>query len=294
VNDDRLGSPSGVTSVTAPLTRVAHGFDFPTSVAFDDAGTLFVAESGLPFGGAQPGGRVWRLDGTGRELVADGLRPPVNGLTAHEGALYVSEGGHPARIARIDDRGISPVIEGLPGPGNYHTNMCVFGPDGKLYFSQGAMTNAAIVGLDAYELGWLRRLPHAHDVPGLPVRLTGVNAETPDPLAGEPERRTLTGAFAPFGTPTKAGDRVPASVPCTAGILRCDPDGGGLELVAGLNPIPVAGASSLQTSVFVFAAADSHPHSREVRFVLEPADGGPRLVRSAHFFVTGGNNDHGE
>jgi len=68
-------------------------------------------------------------------------------------------------------------------------------------------------------------------------------------------------------------------------------DGDGLELVAGLNPIPVAGASSLQTDVFVLAAADSHPHSRELRFVLEPAEGGPRVVRSAHFLVTGGDEN---
>lgn len=46
----------------------------------------------------------------------------------------------------------------------YGAYLVAFGPDGKLYFSQGAMTNTGIVGLDAYELGWLRRLPHAHDI----------------------------------------------------------------------------------------------------------------------------------
>jgi hypothetical protein len=43
--------------------------------------------------------------------------------------------------------------------------MVAFGPDNKMYFSQGAMTSTAIAGLDAYELGWLRILPHAHDIP---------------------------------------------------------------------------------------------------------------------------------
>ena len=35
---------------------VAEGFSFPTSIAFDDDGLVYVAESGLPFGGAAPGG----------------------------------------------------------------------------------------------------------------------------------------------------------------------------------------------------------------------------------------------
>jgi glucose/arabinose dehydrogenase len=120
---------------------VADGFSFPTSLTFDDAGIAYVAESGLPFGGAPAGGRIWRLDSDGnRTLLLEGLRPPVNGLTFHQGSLYISEGGHPGRISRLDLDGKQTVIlDNLPGPGNYHTNMVAFGPDGKLYFSQGSM-----------------------------------------------------------------------------------------------------------------------------------------------------------
>lgn len=220
------------TSRTGPLKPLAEGLSFPTSLAFDRDGGAYVAESGLPFAGAPPGGRVWRLerDGT-RSLLADGLRPPVNGLAFHDGALYVSEGGHPGRIARLElDGSFAPVLDGLPGPGNYHTNMALFGPDGKLYFSQGAMTNSGVVGLDAYELGWLRRLPHAHDVPGHDLVLRGGNFETEDPLT--PSGLATTGAFAPFGTPTAPRQHVGAQLPCTAAVMRCDPDGGALELVA--------------------------------------------------------------
>jgi glucose/arabinose dehydrogenase len=79
-------------------------------------------------------------------------------LTFHQGSLYISEGEHPGRISRLDFDGKQTVIlDNLPGPGNYHTNMVAFGPDGKLYFSQGLMTNTGVVGLDAYDLGWLRR-----------------------------------------------------------------------------------------------------------------------------------------
>ncbi len=216
------------------LELVAEGFSFPTSLTFDEDGTAYVAESGLPFGGAKPGGRILRLAKDGRhEALAENLRPPVNGLTYHEGYLYVSEGGHPARISRFDRDGKQTVLlDNLPGPGNYHTNMVAFGPDGKLYFSQGAMTNTGIVGLDAYELGWLRRLPHAHDIPGYDIVLANVSVETDNPLIGEAGARTRTGAFAQFGSVLPAGERIRGQVPCTSAVLRCNADGSELELVA--------------------------------------------------------------
>ena len=217
------------------LEVLFDGLCFPTSLAVADDGVFYVAESGLPFGGAPPGGRVWRLEATGRRvLLIDKLRPPVNGLTLHDGYLYVSEGGHPARISRFDlDGGAhSVILDNLPGPGNYHTNMTAFAPDGKLYFSQGAMTNTGIIGLDAYELGWLRRLPHGYDLPGYDIILNGVNIETPNPLSDQPEARTQTGAFVAFGEQTAPGQRIPAQLPATAAIMRCNADGSQLELVA--------------------------------------------------------------
>jgi glucose/arabinose dehydrogenase len=218
--------------MTTDLELVADDLSFPTSVTFDDAGGVFVAESGLPFGGAEPGGRIWSVESGDRRLVAADLAAPVNGLVWHEGDLFVSEGGHPQRISRIRFDGTSAtVLEGLPGPGNYQLNMVAVGPDGKLYFSQGAMTNTAIVGLDSYEIGWLGRLPHAHDVPGYDVVLAGVSVETDDPVAGNGQR-TSTGAFASFGTAPEAGERIAGQVPATAALMRCNVDGSDLELVA--------------------------------------------------------------
>ncbi len=213
---------------------VADGFTFPTSLTFDDTGVAYVAESGLPFGSAPAGGSIWRLDSNGnRTLLIEGLRPPVNGLTFHQGSLYICEGGHPGRISRLDfDGKQTTILDNLPGPGNYHTNMAAFGQDGKLYFSQGAMTNTGVVGLDAYELGWLRRLPHAHDIPGYEIVLADANFETPNPLVDTPNARAKTGAFAPFGTQSESGRRIAPKVPCTAAVMRCNLDGSDLELVA--------------------------------------------------------------
>ncbi len=219
---------------SARFELVADGLSFPTSVTFDEEGTIYIAESGLSFAGAAPGGRIWRINDDGsRTLLVEHLRAPVNGLTFYRGGLYISEGGHPGRISRLELTGRqTTILDNLPGPGNYHTNMVAFGPDGKLYFSQGAMTNTGIVGLDAYELGWLRRLPHAYDLPGLDIVLTGVNAETANPLVNEAEERIHTGAFAPFGTSNIAGQRINAHLPATAAVMRCEADGSQLELVA--------------------------------------------------------------
>lgn len=218
----------------AQLELLADGLTYPTSLTFDDEGTAYVAEAGLSFGGAPAGATVWRLGPDDeRSPVAEGLRPPVNGLTWHDGALYVSEGGDPARLSRLHRDGTrETILDGLPGPGNYHLNMATVGPDGKLYFSQGAMTNLGIVGLDAYEVGWLRRLPHGHDIPGLDITLAGVNITTPDPTTGRRDAKAITAAFAPFGTPTRPGQRVPAGLPSTASVMRCNLDGTDLELVA--------------------------------------------------------------
>lgn len=221
----------GEAAVSEPLELVADGFSFPTSLAFDDEGAIYVGESGLSFAGAPAGGRVWRIDATGaRELVAEGFAAPLNGLTFHDGALFVSEASRITRLAR--DGTTTVLLDGLPGPGNYHTNMTVVGPDERLYFSQGAMTNTGIVGLDAYELGWLRQLPHATDIPGYDITLTGRNIETANPLSDDPNARARTGAFCPFGTPTTAGEQRKADIPATAAVMRCELDGSRLELVA--------------------------------------------------------------
>lgn len=232
---------------SATLEVVCDDLSFPTSLAIDEDGSCYVAESGLAFGGAAPGGRIWQLAPNGtRKLLVQDLRAPVNGLTLHEGWLYVSEGGNPGRITRFDRSGSSRqvVLDNLPGHGNYHTNMVAFGPPGshpgsplggsraKLYFSQGALTNTGIIGLDAYELGWLRRLPHNYDLPGYDIVLTGVNVETANPLSDARNVTTQTGAFAPFGQRTEVGQRIAAQLPCTAAVMRCNPDGSDLELVA--------------------------------------------------------------
>jgi glucose/arabinose dehydrogenase len=211
---------------------VAEGLDFPTSAAVDDDGALYVAESGLPFGGARPGGRIVCIDADGSSrCVLEGLRAPVNGLVWHDGGFYISEGGFPGRISRwIPGGARQTVLDGLPGRGNYHTNMAAVGPDGWLYFSQGAMTNSGVVGLDAYDLAWLKQLPHPFDLPGFDIARAGETFTTSDPAS--PGGSVTTAPFSPFGNADAPRAAIAGRVPCTAAIMRCRPDGSGLALVA--------------------------------------------------------------
>ncbi len=217
---------------TLGVAQAAGGFDFPTSAAVADDGTVYVAESGLPFAGAKPGGRIRRVEADGSStLVLDDLRTPVNGLTAHDGGFYIAEGGFPGRISRWTPGGERmTVLDGLPGRGNYHTNMVAVGPDGWLYFSQGAMTNSGVVGLDAYDLAWLKQLPHPCDLPGFDIELTGEVFETVDPF--DQHNRVQTAAFAGFGETQARDAKLAGQVPCTAAVMRCRPDGSELTLVA--------------------------------------------------------------
>ncbi len=251
-----ITAPAPVPPKTAPTLPnpgarlIAGSLAFPTSLAFDDEGRPHVAESGLPFGlapgEARPTGRILRIEPDGStSVLIDGLRAPVNGLLACDGAFIVAEGGRPGRLSRVSRSGTqetprqTPIretlLDHLPGFGNYHTNMAVLGADRRLYFSQGALTNNGIVGLDAYELGWLGELPHDADIPGFDITLTGVEVETADPLRqarGEAQARANTGAFACFGESHGPGHRLPAQVPATAAVLRCNLDGSSLEVFA--------------------------------------------------------------
>src|ERR1700722_13745258 len=218
---------------TLELKEYADGLNFPTGLTFGPDGTLYVSESGLPFAGAPRGGRVLPFAGDTRTVLLDSLAPPVNGVTYHDGYLYVTVGGTPSQILRLPIAGGDPevVVDKLPRPGNYQPSMVAFGPDGKLALAQGAMTNLGIIGLDALDLGWLGLLNHEPDVPGLEIELRGgVSVETDD--SDHPGQRAVTGPFARFGSEHPAGTRIKAQVPASSAVMRCEPDGSSLELVA--------------------------------------------------------------
>jgi glucose/arabinose dehydrogenase len=216
-----------------PVSVIADGFNFPSSLAFDTDGNAYVAETGIGFAKTPRGGRIWKVTQEGeKSLLAEGFGL-ITGLVFHDGSLWVSQGSNPGRIDRLElDGAVTNVLDNLPGGGNYHTGMVAFGPDGKMYWGQGAMTNMGIVGLDALIMGWLKKLPHSVDIPGYDIVLNGFSVETRDPFNVEDPDATLESSpFSQIGETKPAGTRIPAQVPATSAIHRANSDGSDVELV---------------------------------------------------------------
>lgn len=217
------------------IEAVATGLTFPTGVAVDDSGRVYVVESGYSYGEAWATPRLLRVEPDGKtSLVASGRNNgPWTGVAFHKGAFYVAEGGQMlgGAILRIDmDGKITPLIENLLGKGDHHTNGPRIGPDGMIYFGEGTATNAGVVGEDNYRFGWLKRFPDFHDIPGQDITLAGENYTSGNPF--NPGERKVTGAFLPFGTPSTKGQVIKGQVPCGGSVMRIPLGGGKPELVA--------------------------------------------------------------
>lgn len=238
------------------IEAVATGLTFPTGVAFDDAGTPYVVEAGYAYGEEWTVPRLVRInpDHSTSEIARGAKNGPWNGIAYTKGNFYVAEGGQMegGRILRISPDGkITALIGNLPGKGDHHTNGPAIGKDGKIYFGQGTATNSGVVGKDNAEFGWLKRFPDFHDTPCRDITLAGRNFETGNALKPESGERVVTGAFSPYGTSSAAGQVIPGRLPCNGAIMRIDPDGSALELVAWgfRNPFGLAFAPDGQLYV---------------------------------------------
>jgi glucose/arabinose dehydrogenase len=229
---------------------VASGLTFPVGVTMDDGGRVYVVESGYSYGEVFTEPRLLRIESGGApSVVASGGRGgPWTGVTWHRGQFIVADGNvlKGGRIVRISNDGkIEPIVGALPSFGDHHTNGPVVGPDGWIYFGQGTATNAAVVGKDNFEFGWLKRRPEFRDIPGQDITLTGENFESEDVLNPAGGRKASTGAFLPFGTPSQRGQVIKGAVKCSGAILRVRLEGGEPELVAWgfRNPFGLAFAT---------------------------------------------------
>src|SRR4051794_37628878 len=180
----------------------ATGLTFPTGIVFDDQNRVYVVEAGYAYVGQYATPRILRIEPDGRHsVIARGERrhTPWTGADFHGGNFYLAEGGYPGRISRVSmDGRITPILDGIPSNGDHFTNRPVYGHDGWLYFSQGAITNSGVVGEDNAIFGWLYKRPQLHDVPAHDVVVTGQNFNAQDPRIPLPIARESTGAFQPF------------------------------------------------------------------------------------------------
>lgn len=210
------------------IEKVASGLTFPTDVAFDDQGRVYVVEAGYALGDSWAQPRLLRIEPEGDPTVvaAGGRNGPWTSATFRDGSFYVAEGGllQGGRILKIDGDGRkTAILDGLPGSGDYQTGDLVVGPDEMLYFGQGTATNSGVVGEDNERRGWLDRHPEDHDVLCADETLVGRNFKT---SAG------LTGAFSPYLTSTRPGQLIKGRLPCNGAVMRLPLAGGKPELVA--------------------------------------------------------------
>lgn len=233
---------------------VAEGFNFPSSITWDDRGRLYVLEShSVAVPGLEP--RIYRVTENPIEPVElAGAEAPSGGvavgLTFHAGWLYLSheqeDGSWGISRVRPDGGEVEAVLRGLPPLGDHWINYLVFDDAGNLYFGVGSATNSGVVSSqDPVNTKWLAKRPRVHDLPcrDLVLRVQSGDAvrfEDEDALSEEEGDRAVTGAYQPYG---EAGARrVPAAPFCTGSLYRLAPGAARPELVAWgfRNPVALA------------------------------------------------------
>jgi glucose/arabinose dehydrogenase len=210
----------------------AEGLTTPINIVFTEGGDMLVADSG----NVDRPGKVLRHTSNGFEEIASGYNWPLTGINVRNGDIYVS---HRRFVTVIKPDGTQEdIIDGLPANGDHHNNRVVFGPDDKMYFGQGTATNSGVPGLDN---AWVPERPFFHDRPGGPIVLKGENFESGTFLEDFPDRKTVTGAYEPFGVLSYPGKMINGVTRANGSILRADLDGSNLELVCwGLrNPFRI-------------------------------------------------------
>jgi glucose/arabinose dehydrogenase len=250
LNAGDVAVPAGYT-----IEAVTTGLTFPTAAAFDDNGNLYVIEAGYSYGEVWGEPKLLRVDATGKTTtIAKGPKNgPWSGITWHNGAFYVAEGGEMdgGRILKITKDGtITALVSNLPSVGDHHTNGPVI-KDGYIYFGQGTATNASVVGRDNAEFGWLPRKKDFHDIPCKDVILSGRNYTSNSALTGNENDKVTTGAYSAYATSTSAGQVVKGAVPCSGAIMRVPVGGGNVELVAWGFRNPFGFATSPDGRLFV-------------------------------------------
>jgi glucose/arabinose dehydrogenase len=196
----------------------------PINITFTEQWEMLIADAGITSGS----GKVYKWTSSGPKLIAEGFKPPLTGITSYKEDIYVAHRGFITIIKKDGTK--HDIVSGLPSYGDHHNNRVIFGMDGKMYFGQGTATNSGVVGKDNSK--WVKEHPMFHDYPGSFIPLVGQNFKTDNFLVGPVNEKTITGPFSPFGVPAYQGEFIKGVTKASGSILRANPDGTQLELVA--------------------------------------------------------------
>ena len=216
---------------------VATNLTFPTGVAFDESGALYVVESGYCYGEVFTTPRLLRVNENGATtpIAAGRTNGPWTGVTFLNGNFYVSEGGaiEGGKILRIGKSGdYNAIVEDMPSFGDHHTDAPT-AHDGWIYFGQGTASNSGVIGEDNGKFGWLQRKPRFHDIPARDISLLGEAYETKNVIStNSSKEKVFTWAFAPFGERPTNVTSVKGQLKANGAIYRVRPDGSDLQMLA--------------------------------------------------------------
>jgi glucose/arabinose dehydrogenase len=217
------------------VEAVAIGLSMPCGMAIAPDGTVFIAEGGTtwPTRPWMPP-RILRLETSGAvQVLAQLEEGGPRGLAFHDGQLYaMAKGGYTTRLLRFDPvTGEKTVlVDKLPDGGWHEPGGPVFDSDGNIYFAQGSVSQQGVIEPSGFTVD-VARHPHAHDVPGQDVTLTGNNVWSFDPVIPYNDT-TPTGAFKPYGVPAEKGEVIKGEFWCSTGVYRARPDGSEPEMLA--------------------------------------------------------------
>ncbi len=219
LNVDDINIPPGYI-----IEVFVQGLDSPISMFFTENGELIVAESGLTSGNP----RVLILVDGRFEVIADNFRVPITGTNYLNGTIYVSHRGFVSTV-KLDGTKQN-IITGLPSNGDYYNSRVVFGPDNKMYFGQGTVTNSGVVGPDNE---WVTTNPLLCDYPGDYIMLVGQNFVSYNIFTSEDVVETVyTGGFSQYGVQNLPYELRKGVIKASGSILRANLDGTKLELFA--------------------------------------------------------------
>ena len=214
------------------IEKIVEGLTYPTSVAWDGDGAMYVAEAGGQFLEEPAPSRIFRVDPESGErtefldLFAEGATDPIGGMSWYDGNFYITHrdaGDRTGAVSRVSPEGeVTQLFSGFLDSQSEHPLSDIQpGPDGRLYIGTGPAANSAVVGIDI--AAFVERSPGLHTTPCEDITLRGLNFQTPDFRTEDPSDLALTGAYVPFGTETAPGQVIPGSVKCGGAVVAFDP-----------------------------------------------------------------------
>jgi hypothetical protein len=233
-------SPPGYA--VRPFVR---GLSAPVAMAWDEDGSLIVAEGGNyddepRIIGFKKDGSFFQIYPYGRRLFVDIGKPrfslygPIGGMKVYKGRVYVSHrdtDGYGMITALDYGGGHTTIVAHLPASGDYGMTDMAINPTvspPRLYFGVGAATNSGVVGIDNWD--WVRGRPDVHDIPAVKLRLMGFRFDSPNPFSGlfGPADIAVTAPFQPFNVSNQT--EVNAGKFAGAAIYSCVINGGDVRL----------------------------------------------------------------